>query len=170
MAQPRLIEFYPDVDDVAAIIRARTQDDDDQEIGTFNEDTRPTGEEVERLIAQAGSVVFGAVGDPGDWTCATADDLVEQAEFWVSMLAAMLVELSYFPEQVRSDRSGFQYYKDLWDDELAGFGVFRSAAIACGGSGVAPDGGGGSGGGPPANASWAFPVDAGGMVGWQTRW
>jgi hypothetical protein len=100
--------------------------------------------------------------------CSSADDLRDQAKYWIIMLVCMLIELSYFPEQVRSDRSAFQGYKDLWDDDTVGFNVFRESAIACGGTGTGPDDG--TGGGAPGWPAWDFPVDVGGMVGWQTRW
>jgi hypothetical protein len=150
---------------VGAFLRARTQDDDDQEIGVFSPDTRPTDDEVQKLINRAAGVVYGTVGSPDDWLCSSADDLRDQAQYWIILLVCMLIELSYFPEQVRSDRSAFQGYKDLWDDDTVGFNVFREAAIACGGSGTDPEGGSSA-----AFPSWDFPVDVGGLVGWQTRW
>jgi hypothetical protein len=150
---------------VGAFLRARTQDNDDQEVGVFNEDTRPTGDEVQKLIDRAAGVVYGTVGSPEDWLCSSAPDLAEEAQHWIILLVCMLIELSYFPEQVRSDRSAFQGYKDLWDDDTVGFNVFREAAIACGGSGTDPEGGA-----TAAFPHFAFPIDVGGMVGWQTSW
>lgn len=165
---PPVDPLYPSVDDVGAILRARTQDDDDVEVGTFTPDTRPTDAEVTRLIKMAAGVVYGATGPMDDETliCGSADDLREGAKWWISMLAAMLVELSYFPEQIDEDRSAYEHYKALWDDDMMGFGVFRSAVIECGGTGPGPD----DAGGGSQTPSWAFPVDVGGMVGWATRW
>jgi hypothetical protein len=97
-----------------------------------------------------------------------ADQVRDQARYWMSLLAAMLVELSYFPEQVRSDRSAFQYYKDLWDDDVAGFKGLIDAVAECRGGEVEPDGTGD--GAIPQDPSWSFPIDVGGMVGWQTKW
>lgn len=155
----------PTVDDVAALLRARTQDNHDDEIGTFNDDTRPTGDEVQKIIDQACSVVLTRVGsmDTPPMDCPTAPSLRTNAASNAAMLAVMLVELSYFPEQVRSDRSAFEEYRDLWNtlmDSLV------DAAAECRGGEVVPDDGGGSSAGP----SWSFPVDAGGLVGWQTKW
>lgn len=159
---PRL----PTVDDVAAIIRARTQDSHDDEIGTFNDDTRPTGVEVEKLIDNAAGVVYSRLGDMSDemLVCPTADDLQDQARYMVSMLAAMLVELSYFPEQIEANRSAFEHYKELWDDQMT---TLIDAAAECRGGAVVPDT---EDGGYIGKASWSFPVDAGGLVGWQTKW
>lgn len=159
----------PTVDDVAAIIRARTQDSHDDELGTFTDDTRPTKTEVERLIIQASTVVVGATGRLDDLQCYMADAIREQARYWISLMAAMLVELSYFPEQVRSDRSAFIYYKQLWDDDVFGFKGLIDAVAECKGGEVEPDVPG-EGGAVVGDPSWAFPVDVGGMVGWQTQW
>lgn len=160
-------EDYPTVDEVGAILRARTQDDHDDELGTFTPDTRPTDTEVEKLIVRAGTVVYGATGRLDDLQCFLAQQVREQAKHWIAFMTAMLVELSYFPEQVRSDRSAFQYYKDIWDDEVVGFRGLLDAVTECKGGEIEPD----TGDAPfIGNPSWAFPVDVGGMVGWQTRW
>src|SRR6478609_8660987 len=104
----------PTVEEVGAILRARTQDQNDQELGTFTSDTRPTDVEAERMIRQAGNVVYGATGSPDALVCDTADQLKEQIGYWISLLAAMLIELSYFPEQIGEERSAFEHYKELW--------------------------------------------------------
>jgi hypothetical protein len=158
---PRL----PTVDDIGALLRARTQNKSDDEIGTFDDETRPTKDEVDKIIGQAASVVYGRIGSVEDdvLTCSSADDIRNQAKYLASLLAAMLVELSYFPEQVKSDRSAYEYYKEMWDDQMP---MLIDAAAECRGGEVVPD----QEGGGPGNASWGFPVDVGGMVGWQTKW
>lgn len=156
---PRL----PTVDDIGALLRARTQDVNDEELGTFTTDTRPTDTEVERIIKQAASVVYGATGDLSGLTCSSADDIKEGALYNVTLLACCLVELSYFPEQVRSDRSAFQGYYDILTGDM-GMKALLDAVQECRGGEVEPDGSG------PNRASWDFPVDLGGLVGWQTMW
>jgi len=153
------------VEEVGAILRARTQDQNDQELGTFTSDTRPTDVEAERMIRQAGNVVYGATGSPDALVCDTADQLKEQIGYWISLLAAMLIELSYFPEQIGEERSAFEHYKELWDDDVSGFAGLVEAAAECRAGEVVPDDTDGY-----KSASWAFPIDAGGMVGWQTSW
>jgi hypothetical protein len=155
----------PTVDEVGALLRARTQDDNDQELGTFTDVTRPTAVEAERMIRQAANVVYGATGSPDALVCDTADQLKEQIGYWISLLAAMLIELSYFPEQIEAERSAFEHYKTLWDDEVSGFAGLVEAAAECRAGEVVPDDDNGY-----KSASWAFPVDVGGMVGWQTQW
>lgn len=159
---PRL----PELEDVGALLRARTQDSHDDEIGTFNDETRPTDEEAQRIIEQAGSIVYSRIGSVEEevLTCSGAEDIRTQAKYMVSLLAAMLIELSYFPEQVKSDRSAYEHYRELWNEQMTSL---TDAAAECRSGEITPDvpGEGGVG-----NPSWAFPVDAGGLVGWQTRW
>lgn len=108
----------PVVDDVAALLRARTKDADGAELGTFTDATRPTADEVERLIARA-------YGDVSTQTGAVLGErLALEAAAMVALRAAMFVELSYFPEQVRTDRSAYQEYERIYD---AGMTALRLA-------------------------------------------
>jgi hypothetical protein len=154
----------PTVDDIGSLLRARTQDDDDQELGTFTPDTRPTDTEVQRLIGQASSIVYGATGVITDLECQSAGTIQESAKYLISLLTACLIELSYFPEQVRSERSGFQGYYDIFTGPM-GMTALLDSVAECRGGEVEPDSEGGS-----KTASWDFPVDLGGLVGWQTKW
>jgi hypothetical protein len=159
---PRL----PELDDVGALLRARTQDDHDDEQGTFTDDTRPTADEATKIIEQAGSIVYARIGSVEEEVliCSGADDIRTQAKYMVSLLAAMLIELSYFPEQVKSDRSAYEHYRELWNEQMTSL---TDAAAECRTGEIAPDEPGAGGVGNP---SWGFPVDVGGMVGWQTKW
>ena len=95
----------PTVDDVAALIRARTKDDAGNEVGTFNGSTRPTDLQVEALIILAEGDVLMQTGTA--LYQATAD----AATSMIALRAACFVELSYWPEQVRTNRSP---YDQLW--------------------------------------------------------
>lgn len=154
-------------DDVAALLRARTQDDTDVEVGAWTATTRPTLTEVERILSMAQAMVLGQTGTLDNLVCDTAADVQTQAAGVTALLAAMLVELSYFPEQVQSSRSAYEQYRELWDIMMP---ALVSSVAECAAGGVEPtpeeDGGGVA---VPA-PSWAFPVDVGGMVGWQTKW
>lgn len=106
-------DWTPEVADVGALLRARTKDVNGNELGTFTDDTRPTTAEVERLIVQAQSTLVGEFG---------GDELlplyIETAKELVVKKAAMKVELSFYPEQVASNRSPYTQLKDEVDDEL----------------------------------------------------
>jgi hypothetical protein len=166
---PAWPDDYPDVDAVGAILRARTQDSHDDEVGTFTDDTRPTTDQAEKIIRECGSVVFMATGRLDDLQCTMKDTVQEGAKHWIAMLSAMLIELSFSPEQVRSDRSAYVFYKEMWDDATTGFTSLIDAVNECRGGELEPDTPGGDGA-FVGNPSWAFPEDVGGMVGWQTRW
>lgn len=88
--------YVPSRQDVGALIRLRTVTDGGQEAGTFNENTRPTGEQADRVIGQA----------VGEVTEVTGVDLPESVHNMVrsavTLRAAMLIELSYFPGEQRS--------------------------------------------------------------------
>lgn len=105
--------WTPSVDDVAIYVRARTKDVNGAEVGSFNEDTRPTGDQVEELIAAATQITCGMIGFdiPEAWQPLAATV--------VAMRAAMTVEASYFPEQVTSGRSAYDQLKVEHDEAAA---------------------------------------------------
>jgi hypothetical protein len=113
-------------DDVAALLRARTKDSNGDELGTWTDDTRPTEAEVETLIALAGQYVNGAVGG-------VIDPCAGSATSACALRAALLVELSYFPEQVRSDRSPYPELRELYDSAETALRSCVSAGGAEGG-------------------------------------
>src|SRR4051812_3475139 len=88
--------WRPVVADVGAILRARTKARLSEtfaagnEIGTFNDETRPTGDQVERLIDQAVDDVTDTVG-----TDICTQELQTSAGRVAAIGAALLVELSY---------------------------------------------------------------------------
>src|SRR5262245_60700010 len=102
---PLTIPWRPTVDNVAALLRARTKDASGNEIGTFTPATRPTNVEVEMLITNGCAKLAALIG----WTI-PADAEIE-AKHLAAIVAACEAELSYWPEQVRNDRSA---YAQLW--------------------------------------------------------
>lgn len=98
--------------DVAAILRARTKDKNGSEVGTFNDDTRPTGDQVGLLITQAVADVQSATGSEIPMPCQV------DARTVAASRAAMKVELSYFPEQIGNGRSPYSALRDEWTDGL----------------------------------------------------
>jgi hypothetical protein len=105
------IDIAPSVLDVAALLRARTKDSAGVEVGTFNDDTRPTSSQVLTLIDQA-------VADVQAWLGPNPPpELAGAARAAAALDTACLIELSYFPEQVQAGRSAFPAYKQLLDDK-----------------------------------------------------
>lgn len=117
-------DWAPAVAAVGARLRSRTKDRDGNELGTFTDTTRPTGDEVERLIAEEAGNVADVVGDDLDikfWERAAA----------VTVLGtAAAVELTYFPEQVATGRSPYDQLKTLYTERL---GNLKTAVEAGGG-------------------------------------
>lgn len=107
------MDYTPSVADVGSILRARTKDTSGNEAGTFTADTRPTGLQVEGLIGQATAIV--AAGLPDD----LPDALASTARWLIAVRAAMLVELTYFPEQVNTDSSIYAELKELFGEGTA---------------------------------------------------
>jgi len=104
----------PTVDDVALLIRARTKDSMGNEVGTFDDETRPTADQVEEQIDAAVALVGMRLPAPEN----LPDNLMPAVASVVAYRAALRVEKSYFPEQVRSDRSAYdqllaEYTTDL---------------------------------------------------------
>jgi hypothetical protein len=164
-------EFTPSVTDVGALARARTVDAQGRELGTFTPDTRPTASEVGTMISEAvneASVVIGnTIPDaPGDPTAVGYDkDALRKAALRiVALRAAALVELSYFPEQVARGASPYAQYQESFNQGLA---RLQNAIEAAEGGEQPGDAGGGAGG--TMRALGSFPEDAGGMIGWGTR-
>ena len=160
------VAYRPDPPEVARLLRARTKDSHGQEVGDWTADTRPTPEEVADLIDQAVGDVLAQLGPlyvvepvPPDSLPMLSTLVTPAARTLVTLRAAMFVELSYFPEQVNSNRSAYEEYKRLYDDGLA-------ALVGNGedGGGVLPGAGGG-------HDSWLTPsAYVLGAQGWGYVW
>lgn len=108
---PELADL-PSAADVAGQLRARTKGKYMQGEGAFTADTRPTLLEVEALILQAQYDVVPICG----WT--PAETIAPLARFAVLLRAAMMVELSYFPEQITPDQSPYDRLERAFNDAL----------------------------------------------------
>lgn len=104
-------DWAPSPADVGAILRTRTKDRNGNEPGTFNSDTRPTGDSAADLID---TIVTEIAAD-----CGAIPDLIQDyARRTAAMGTAAEVELTYWPEQ--SSRSGSTYdrlyarYQDMF--------------------------------------------------------
>jgi hypothetical protein len=106
-------QLKPYVEDVARLIRARTKDDQGREVGTFTADTRPTADQVEAHIEAALGLVSTRLPS------VIPDRLQPAVRNLVAYRAALQIEKSYFPEQVRSDRSAYTQLRDEYNEDLA---------------------------------------------------
>lgn len=110
LGPPSADSLIPDVSEVAALLRARTKDSNGNELGTFNDSTRPTGTEAQVLIAQAAAEVAMRVGP------APPADLLAVTRFAVALRAATLIESSYFPEQINAESSAYTTMRLGYED------------------------------------------------------
>jgi len=108
-----LPQYMPTLSEVGALVRARTKDSNGKELGTFSSDTRPTASVVMELVQAAARDIISSV----DYDIPVeAWDLVRNV---IAHGAAMRVELTLFPEQVRIGRSNYTELKELYDEMLA---------------------------------------------------
>ena len=103
-------EAWPTVDGVAALLRARTKTNTGVEVGTFTDDTRPTGTQVTAHIADAVQAVADELAG-----AEVPESLYGSFSWCVKRYVACDIEKSYFPEQVQSSRSA---YDQLWAQYL----------------------------------------------------
>lgn len=144
---PIEVAWRPSLPEVGALLPRRTKNDDGAYVNTFTSGTEPTGEQAESLITMATGHVASRVGETGD-LCNPA--LTSRARSMAALYAAMLIELTLFPEQVGSNRSPYPQLKDLFDDGMKA--LIEGVAENCG-----EGGGGESVGGSGTLASAAFP-------------
>lgn len=107
--------MLPVLADVADKLYARTVTRGGVYVGTFNAETNPTKEKVERYIASATNEVLGRTGrdiDPEEVK------LVGKVRETIAIYAAMLVELSHYPDQIRNGRSSYPELKELFEANM----------------------------------------------------
>lgn len=162
----------PGLSEVAALLRARTKVQGGKELGTFTSATRPTDVEVEDLIDMASDEVLGKVQPidsslpSGSSYNAPGSDYERRIRRAITLYTAILIETSYWPEQVRNNQSPVATYQQLYDSRIRAL-ISEGEVGRAGGMGE----GAGGAGDAPADAAWTFP-DAmpGALVGWASRW
>lgn len=134
-------EYRPTTDDVAAFMRSRTQGRFDEE-GVFNENTRPTKDQVEKEITDAVNEVSGAISDldqdPAAYPCVVR--MRERAKSAVIIYTAMLIELGYFPEQTSGAFSPYDRLEKLYTNKMKTLTEAVGECIGGGGESVGGDG------------------------------
>lgn len=166
------IGVRPSVASIGALLRARTKILGGTEVGTFTAATRPTDTEVEFLIDQAQDEVGGKV-QPVDSTLAPGDGFNAPGGAYerryrqaVALYTAILIELSYWPEQVAQNQSPVAAYREMFDSRIRAL-ITEGEVGRPGGMGEGASGAGDA----PADSYWSFPDAApGALVGWASRW
>lgn len=140
----------PTVDQVAALVRARTRDRFGNELGTFTEDTRPTAAAVETLIASEATIVAMRTGDTAALECPTADQVRAAEAAVIAKRVAAIVEASYRPDELADGRTVADFYQGSMADDLA---KLEESATSC--RAYVPGDVAGVGDSPAAR--WSFP-------------
>lgn len=103
----------PTVAQVASLIRSRTKDSNGNEVGTFNDETRPTDVQAAEAIANQVALLHAKVGTVGP-------DCSGLAQMVVAYGAAAEIEASYFAEQARRDMSPYPYLIARYEEYVTG--------------------------------------------------
>jgi len=110
-------DYVPSVSELGTLMRARTKDNQGNELGTFTENTRPTGEQAAQVLREAADDVMS----PIDTSIPPRANRYARAA--ILYRAAMIVEISYYPEQIGSNRSPFQEYKAMYDQSAVNLAI-----------------------------------------------
>lgn len=111
------VNWRPTVDEVAALIRARTVDENGKEVGTFNNKTTPSYEQADELVDKAVEDLYpifkSTVPDAPVPPNASPEAYREAVSALAAARAALLVELTHFGKEVAQGNSP---YKQMWED------------------------------------------------------
>jgi len=112
------VSYAPTIAEVAATVPSRPKGQYGR-VTTFDETTQPTGDQVQAIIDGCAAKLEGKFGAPPDALVASAKEVVK-------LRAAMLVELSFFGDQIRADRSPYGELKTLYEEAVADYMADRS--------------------------------------------
>jgi hypothetical protein len=101
-----ITSLLPSVDDVGLLLSARTYVMGTPQ-NTFNDDTIPTGAQVEEIIALAAGDMQSRIGAEVDASDADVKRLI-------ALQAASMIEASFFPDSLDSDRSAYRQYQAMY--------------------------------------------------------
>lgn len=119
------------VEDVAELLPQRTKGEFGRK-GEFNDDTTPTKKQVEGILAKAaGRIAAKLQVTEEDDIC--SDGPIEMAEEVHALRAAMVVERTYFSNQLRTDQSPYKALKDEYDSSIKD--LLEAYEDQCGGGG-----------------------------------
>lgn len=101
--------YRPSLEQVASVIWARTKNSGGVQLGTFDDTTRPTGDQVENLIDLALSDAAASLGQD------IPADLWAGVTMLVAIGTANVIQASYWPEQVGQNSTVFDYWTNWYE-------------------------------------------------------
>lgn len=110
----------PSVQEVADLVRTRIVLEGGEPADTFTADTYPTAAQVERLIDQASNYIFAQLPN------SVSESWAPAGKHLAALYSAMLVEASYFREQLTDDQ--VQLYRDMLIAGIRGLGASSSGS------------------------------------------
>lgn len=113
----------PTVADVAARLPARAVTPLGARPGTFDETTTVKGTEVAPIIEEAASLVLPRLG-------VVPDRLDAMAKAILTIRAAMMVELRFWPEQTEGDQTTYGQLRQEYRDALADYDAASQGDVA----------------------------------------
>jgi hypothetical protein len=96
-----LSPYAPSVGDIAAIMHARLVEDGGFRVANFTDETNPTAQQVQQIIALHTPLIFARLGSLDTLACANAGDLRAAATSLAAQRVKVEVESSYWPEEFR---------------------------------------------------------------------
>lgn len=108
----------PTVDDVAALVRARTRDKAGALVNSFTDDTQPTRDQVQALIENETGAVLIRTGELDSLTCTNTSSVLAATRQVIAKRVAALVEASYRPEEISQGRTVEDFYQGQMEADL----------------------------------------------------
>jgi hypothetical protein len=124
--------WAPTVAEVTQLVPSRAKGQYGR-VPAFTDDTQPTGDQVQTVIDGVVAKLLGKFGTE------VVDALAGSAREVAALRAALLVELTYFGDQIRPDRSAYTELKALYEETLADFLTDRANLGADEEAGTADD-------------------------------
>ena len=140
------IEWTPSLQDVGHVVLSRTRDSNGNVLGTFTDATQPTDDEVRILIDKAMADMIPLIGTD------IPDELIPEAQHIASIRTAMYIEITFYANEVATNRSVYPELKVLYDEKIASL---SKAVIAVESGQSLVDATAGAGGSP----YYAYPPD-----------
>lgn len=106
-------DYRPVLQQVGNITLQRTRDEYGAVTGTFSDKSTPTKTQVEDLIDKALDKVAMKIGND------IPSILWDTASELVALRTAMLIETTYFAEQITEGRSPYRILKEQFDEDIA---------------------------------------------------